>query len=173
MYPNELYHHGRLGQKWGEQNGPPYPLSRSVVQREYGSKKVHTFSRLLSTRKDKKEMKKNRIENVKKAMSVNTLTDDEKKLLVIKGSASDVIRYKDQLSNTQLQEALSRIRYTKELIRISQEEQDKGWKTLNEVMKRVGNVKDWTKTGVEMYDQIQEVLKRIDTNRKQNLGNIK
>lgn len=23
---NELYHHGILGQKWGIQNGPPYPL---------------------------------------------------------------------------------------------------------------------------------------------------
>ena len=26
-YPtDELYHHGRLGQKWGQRNGPPYPL---------------------------------------------------------------------------------------------------------------------------------------------------
>lgn len=27
--PNELQHHGILGQKWGVQNGPPYPLSSS------------------------------------------------------------------------------------------------------------------------------------------------
>ena len=26
MQSNELYHHGILGQKWGVQNGPPYPL---------------------------------------------------------------------------------------------------------------------------------------------------
>ena len=25
-YPNELYHHGVSGQKWGVRNGPPYPL---------------------------------------------------------------------------------------------------------------------------------------------------
>lgn len=26
LYPNELYHHGVMGQKWGVRNGPPYPL---------------------------------------------------------------------------------------------------------------------------------------------------
>lgn len=29
-YPNELYHHGIKGQKWGVRNGPPYPLSSKV-----------------------------------------------------------------------------------------------------------------------------------------------
>lgn len=27
-YGNEIKHHGIPGQKWGEKNGPPYPLSR-------------------------------------------------------------------------------------------------------------------------------------------------
>ena len=26
----ELYHHGILGQRWGNRNGPPYPLSKSA-----------------------------------------------------------------------------------------------------------------------------------------------
>lgn len=28
MVENELYHHGRKGQKWGKRNGPPYPLDK-------------------------------------------------------------------------------------------------------------------------------------------------
>lgn len=27
----DLQHHGRLGQKWGKKNGPPYPLSRNQL----------------------------------------------------------------------------------------------------------------------------------------------
>lgn len=30
----ELYHHGVIGQKWGIQNGPPYPISRSGLTRD-------------------------------------------------------------------------------------------------------------------------------------------
>lgn len=35
--PNELKHHGRLGQKWGVRNGPPYPLTNSAKRNAYGS----------------------------------------------------------------------------------------------------------------------------------------
>lgn len=40
----ELYHSGRLGQKWGVRNGPPYPLSRqkgdAQIRKQYGGASV-------------------------------------------------------------------------------------------------------------------------------------
>lgn len=33
MHNNELYHHGVKGQKWGVENGPPYPLGSGMSER--------------------------------------------------------------------------------------------------------------------------------------------
>ena len=54
---NELYHYGILGQKWGVQNGPPYPLSKSSMSSS--EKKHYNVSA--------KEVKKN----------MDQMTDDE------------------------------------------------------------------------------------------------
>lgn len=58
MIQNELYlaHHGRLGQKWGKKNGPPYPLDYNKLSSEEREKaKVSAIKR-----GDVKEVSKNR-----------------------------------------------------------------------------------------------------------------
>ena len=37
FYRDYLSHHGRLGQKWGQKNGPPYPLSSETIREEYSN----------------------------------------------------------------------------------------------------------------------------------------
>ena len=41
-YSNYLAHHGRKGQKWGERNGPPYPLTQEAKKKAYGNKAKQT-----------------------------------------------------------------------------------------------------------------------------------
>lgn len=65
-YKEELYHHGILGQRWGQKNGPPYPLKvsdHSVAEKKAGWKK--SLSKSEESVKTKKEKRK--------------LTDEEKK----------------------------------------------------------------------------------------------
>lgn len=62
---NELYHHGVIGQKWGEKNGPPYPLSEG--QKSAAEKKGHKTAEQKESERNKRNDAKNR----------GTLTDEE------------------------------------------------------------------------------------------------
>lgn len=60
VFNDELFHHGVQGQHWGVQNGPPYPLDRSIS----------TGSRLKNAEKDSKEALKKEI--VEKAAKIKS-----------------------------------------------------------------------------------------------------
>lgn len=71
-YTDELYHHGIIGQKWGEKNGPPYPLGGGD----------YTEAEIKALRKER--LKKNSIYNkrhfdevIKKNNVISTLSYDE------------------------------------------------------------------------------------------------
>lgn len=80
--PNELYHHGIKGQKWGDKNGPPYPLgasSHSSSERKEGTsgwsnkaKKEYKASKKSSNRSEDNSEKKK-----------SGLTDKQKKAIKI------------------------------------------------------------------------------------------
>ena len=71
-YTDELYHHGIIGQKWGEKNGPPYPLGGGD----------YTEAEMKALRKER--LNKNSIYNkrhfdevIKKNSEISTLSYDE------------------------------------------------------------------------------------------------
>ena len=67
-----LEHHGIMGQKWGVQNGPPYPLGpdKSTGKRLKESGSV---------RRKKRKQQKERIKNLKKARAQRSKNAEERK----------------------------------------------------------------------------------------------
>lgn len=82
--PNELYHHGILGQRWGKRNGPPYPLGASDHS---ASEKRAGWRKSLVKDSHIDRVKKETYTNVSKTKG---LTSEQKKRL-IKIGASVVI----------------------------------------------------------------------------------
>ena len=77
-YSSELYHHGILGQKWGKQNGPPYPLDaedHSKAEQKAGWRKSLDGGSGLNDKKKNNNGK----ETVSSKSNASGKTGDEKK----------------------------------------------------------------------------------------------
>ena len=85
---NDLYHHGILGQKWGKQNGPPYPLGsgdHSAREKKAGWRKSlnSTSSGSNSAKASSKKVVVKPISNTKKnnTPKLGKLTEQQKQAL--------------------------------------------------------------------------------------------
>lgn len=61
MSEMELYHHQRKGAHWGEHNGPPYPLDKSVVKKKYKGGKIFKSNEDSDADKRKKLFTKHKV----------------------------------------------------------------------------------------------------------------
>lgn len=176
MYYNELYHHGRLGQKWGTRNGPPYPLSSYTVGRAYSKRKLKKMQKMEEKRKktelqdeekEKDEAEKRREEARRaaaKEKEERLLYEERKEMSLRKGKATDVLFYKYDLDNKTLDDALKRVKWTKELEELSKKEKymDSGWAKIDSVMDKLSTITNWVTTGTNLYNSIERLLKALD-----------
>ena len=158
---NYLAHHGILGQKWGQQNGPPYPLDSK--DHSSSEKKAGWRSSLKAKSEAKKKAKKQKaaLEKARKARAEKAKQEklekefEEKKDKVLKsGKASEVAKYKGQMTNQQLSEALNRIRWESELDRMTTAEEKSSFDKIDQLMSKARTVKNWADTGMDVYDTI-------------------
>lgn len=120
--PDYVEHHGIIGQKWGDRNGPPYPLSgsehsavvKSANKKSSGSGRKLTWRQ---RRKAKKNLKKARA-----AAAQKRLDDKEKERLVREGSANEIYARRNDLTIEQKRRAQERLNLDDQLATLSSKE---------------------------------------------------
>lgn len=123
MYEDEiLEHHGIIGQKWGKMNGPPYPLDPN---KDYSKAELRAMRKEArkearkENRRKKKIAKKDEVEKQKTEEEEKLEKEEAKNRAVVSGSASEVEKYKDMMTNDELRAALDRIRIVQDLNELS------------------------------------------------------
>lgn len=177
---NYLAHHGILGQKHGQRNGPPYPLSRgdhSAAEKAAGWMKSLKDKHAVKVKKKKQQaaLEKARIAKAKKAEEEKRAKEyEEKKQQILRsGKASEVAKYKGQMTNSELNDALNRIRWEDQLDDYAKKEIVDGHEKINKMMAKVKDYTEWYDTSKKVYNTIAEVYNTFsgeDAKKMKRLG---
>lgn len=117
---NELYHKGIRGQKWGVQNGPPYPLdpNKDYSKAEKKALRKEYRKEIRRQKKAKKKYEKEENKRLKKQEEKEKI-EEAKKKAIASGKASEIEKYKKYMTTDEINESLTRIKAVQDLERMS------------------------------------------------------
>lgn len=78
-------------------------------------------------------------------------------------SATEIAEFAPELTNNELRSALDRIDLNKKLSQYVRSEKEAGLKKVDDAMKKVGQINNWTKTGVESIKNVDSIINLINS----------
>jgi len=150
-----IAHHGVDGQRWGQRNGPPYPLIRQGREK---------FSKFVKQRKANKAL-----DNKKKLRKLKEDDPDTyenlKQKTLRSGSADDVLQFQGDLTNDELRNAVNRLDLEKRLKDISKSEKKKGFDFYKKFTNGAKLTKDMADAGKAMA-QMMAAMNKLSKDEK-------
>lgn len=156
---NEFIQHGGPG-------SGRYPLGsggRPYQKFEKAKRKIGSISNYIKKKKNESAQKKvaKSKANAEKARAsaekARAIHEADRERVLKKGTAREVMRYQGELTNKELQDAFTRLNLEANIRRLSEDEKYAKVKKVDKVMKTVGDVTGWVKTGTEAYNSMAAI----------------
>lgn len=163
---NYISHQGVKGQKWGIQNGPPYPLSRDIstgsrLKTTSSGKKSGGISAYLQTRKVKKKKqaalekaRQTRVANAQKKQTAEEHAAEVKKILE-SGDRNKIKSIASEVSYNDLNNALNKADL---MVKLNAQTAPKTtWDKLDSTKNKLDKVIGYYQTGAKTWNVIAQL----------------
>lgn len=149
MYPeNYLAHHGIDGQKWGQRNGPPYPLLRNAAGQLRAKAQAKRKARTEAKVKKVAEEKIKQHEAMKKYLRENP---------------EKLYKHKNDLTKEEVDEIMKQIEWDRRVKDISAAEHQRNMEKMTKGLNTVANV---TSDAWRIYNNFVNVRKALEERKK-------
>ena len=179
-----LRHHGILGQKWGITLGPPYPLgsnAHSSAQKKAaksagikvgGSSGKGSIANLFRRKKPVQQAAPKQQPKEQERPETPEEHKAKREAAIRSGDPNKIRKYRDELTNDELQKALNRVSLNKQLAAI--DVPPSAFDKIDKAMKTADKITNWAGTAIKVYNTAATVhnsfsdkdsqWKKIDSN---------
>lgn len=157
-----LSHHGILGQRKGVRNGPPYPLSsnahssaqkqaaRSAGIKVGGSSGKGSIANLFKRKKPVQQAAPKEQPKQQERPETPEEHKAKREAAIKSGDPNKIRKYRDELTNDELQKAINRVSLNKQLAAI--DVPPSAFDRIDKAMKTVDKITNWVGTGIKVYN---------------------